>query len=88
MIGSLNNENDLFKSSIRHLSDKLNEAEAYQQRENLIFNSLPLRMADIASANDDLLSESCPSNASQIATFCTDKLNIDISDHNLSVAHT
>ena len=87
IIGSLNNENDLLKSSIRHLNDILNEAEAYQRRENLIFNGLLLRMADIASVNDDPLAESCPSIASQIATFCSDKLNIDIADKDISVAH-
>ena len=87
LINSLRDENDVLKKSSKHLNAKVNDAEIYQRRNNLIFTGLPLCIAGVAAGSNDLLSDSSEFIASQIATFCSDRLVCPVAVQSISVAH-
>lgn len=83
----ITSENQQLKSTIQALSGKLEDSEAYQRRENLIFSGLPIRDADRAAATSDTLAQSSQSITDKVVTFCNDVLGCKVASADISIAH-
>jgi hypothetical protein len=86
-IGLLTTENQQLKSTVQSLMAKVEESEAYQRRENLVFTGLEVRAADRAGATPDPLATPSASLAHKITQFCNDVLNCHVVDSDISTAH-
>ncbi len=88
VIDQLKDENLQLKSTVQSLTSKLDESEAYQRRENLIISGLQCRMADMAAATTDALSESSTTVTEKVINFCSNVLQCQLTASDISVAHT
>jgi 1,2-phenylacetyl-CoA epoxidase PaaB subunit len=67
--------------------DKLDDAESYQRRDNLVISGLTVRAADVVAATSNNLTESSASITKQVIDFCDQVLECRFSEQDVSIAH-
>ena len=87
-IAKLKSDNVDLSQKISDLKQKNDALEQYTRRDNLIISGIPCSFAEIAGAAGNVhTAESCNETADKIIELCRDKLNVEISKSDISIAH-
>jgi hypothetical protein len=87
VIGQLTTENQQLKATVQSLTVKMDEAEAYQRRDNLVLTGLEVRAADVVAGSSDPLTQPSVSIIQKVTDFCTNVLKCRVNPVDISTAH-
>jgi hypothetical protein len=80
-------ENQQLKAAVQSLAVKMDEAEAYQRRDNLVLTGLEVRAADVVAGSSDPLAQPSVSITQKVTDFCTNVLKCQVNPTDISTAY-
>lgn len=87
-VNKLKGENVSLTAEVNKLKKQVDDLEQYGRRDNLIISGLPLSYAEAATSHDnDNLRETTEATIDKVISLCREKLDCDIHQDDISVAH-